>query len=65
MWCEGVVWIHLPQSMVCRTRTVGANKGGEFVEQLSDCTVKKNLDVQKSRNLGFCINFLQFVQKTA
>jgi hypothetical protein len=44
MWCEGVVWIHLPQSMDHRTRTVGTHKGGEFVEDLSDCTVTKNLE---------------------
>ena len=64
MWCEGVVWIHLPLSVDHRTRTVGAHKSGEFVEHMSDCTVTKNLDVQKSRDLGFCIHLVQFIQKT-
>jgi hypothetical protein len=55
MWCEGVFWIRVPQSMDHRTRTVGAHKSGQFVEHLSDCTVTKNLYVQKSRNFGFAL----------
>jgi hypothetical protein len=63
MWCEGVVLdLSGPDH---RTRTVGARKIGEFVEHLSDCTVTKNSDVQKSRNFGFCIPCVQFIQKTA